>query len=308
LKCPECGSSRLVREGGEIYCEDCGLVIEENIISQEREWRVYDEGQREERERCGPLLTPLRHDYGLGTLNAVERTSHNLIFATSSDKYLAFALSEIERIGGALSLPQELREEVAVLFRKIRGRNRAHFSTTSVVASLYFLVCKRAGVPRTLKEIAKASEVEMKKLRRTLLSIVRSLRIPLTPSTPSQFIPRFCSLLNLDDEVRITALEIARKLEKEFTHHTPSVVAAAIIFVASHLRGREIRLKEIAEKLEYSDVSIRKKSRRILRLLSLTNYFANSSLTTSPNRHINCSTDSYSCFSTNSHRNSSANV
>jgi len=269
MKCPECGSSRLIREGGEIYCEDCGLVIEENVISLDREWRAFNEEQREERERCGPFLSPLRHDYGLGTLNTVERTSHNLIFATSSDRYLAFAMSEIERIGSSLSLPHELREEVAVLYRKMKKKNRAHFSITSVVASLYFLVCKRAGVPRTLKEIAKVSGVEMKKLRRTLLSVSRSLHIPLTPSSPSQFIPRFCSLLNLDDEVRITALELARKFEKEFVHQVPSVVAIAIIYVSSYLCGRRIRLREVAKKLGYSEVSIRKKSRKILQLLSL---------------------------------------
>lgn len=269
MKCPECGSSRLVREGGEIYCEDCGLVIEESQISLNAEWRAYDEEQRRERERCGPYLSSLRHDYGLGTLNIVERTSHGYIFATSN-RYLAEAMSEVERIGSSLSLPHELREEVASLYRKIREENRAHFSITSVVAALYFIVCKRAGVPRTLKEIAKASGVEMKKLRRVLLSIIRSHHIHLPPSSPSQFIPRFCSDLNLDNEVRNTALEIARKIEKQFAHQIPSAVAVAIIYISSHLHGRRIRLKDVAKKLGYSEVSIRKKSRKILQLLSST--------------------------------------
>lgn len=269
MKCPECGSSRLVREGGEIYCEDCGLVIEENQISLNAEWRAFDEEQRRERERCGPYLSSLRHDYGLGTLNIVERTSHGYIFATSN-RYLAEAMSEIERIGSSLSLPQEIREEVAALYRKMREKNRAHFSITSIVAALYFIVCKRASVPRTLKEITKVSGVEMKKLRRALLFIARSHHIHLPPSSPSQFIPRFCSLLNLGDDVRNTALEIARKIEKRVAHQIPSAVAAAIIYVSSHLCGKGIRLKEVAEKLGYSEVSIRKKSRKILQLLSST--------------------------------------
>ena len=28
-KCPECGSTNLEFEGGELYCKKCGLVIEE---------------------------------------------------------------------------------------------------------------------------------------------------------------------------------------------------------------------------------------------------------------------------------------
>ena len=39
--CPECESDSLVRsgDGGELVCEDCGLVIEEEHIDRGPEWR-----------------------------------------------------------------------------------------------------------------------------------------------------------------------------------------------------------------------------------------------------------------------------
>ncbi|RLF57031.1 MAG: transcription initiation factor IIB, partial [Thermoplasmata archaeon] len=50
-KCPECGSTNLRRDysRGELVCEDCGLVIDENIIDMGPEWRAFDAEQKEKR-------------------------------------------------------------------------------------------------------------------------------------------------------------------------------------------------------------------------------------------------------------------
>ena len=43
VKCPECGSRSLTRDEtrGEVVCDDCGLVLEDNVIDQGAEWRVF---------------------------------------------------------------------------------------------------------------------------------------------------------------------------------------------------------------------------------------------------------------------------
>ncbi|RLG17280.1 transcription initiation factor IIB, partial [Nanoarchaeota archaeon] len=42
-RCPECGSTSLKKDParGEIYCENCGLVVEENLIDFGPEWRAF---------------------------------------------------------------------------------------------------------------------------------------------------------------------------------------------------------------------------------------------------------------------------
>ena len=54
-KCPECGSTQLVRdyERGELICKNCGLVIDESYIDQGPEWRAFDSEQTESRARTG---------------------------------------------------------------------------------------------------------------------------------------------------------------------------------------------------------------------------------------------------------------
>ncbi|KAA0007251.1 MAG: transcription initiation factor IIB, partial [Thermoplasmata archaeon] len=69
-KCPECGSTNLRRDyaRGELVCEDCGLVIDENIVDMGPEWRAFDAEQKEKRARAGAPLTYTIHDKGLSTV------------------------------------------------------------------------------------------------------------------------------------------------------------------------------------------------------------------------------------------------
>jgi transcription initiation factor TFIIB len=43
VKCDECGSRNLKKDEsrGEVVCEDCGLVLEDKVIDQGAEWRVF---------------------------------------------------------------------------------------------------------------------------------------------------------------------------------------------------------------------------------------------------------------------------
>ena len=67
--CPECGSHHLVRdyERGELLCEDCGLVLDDQFIDQGPEWRAFDVEQGEKRARTGAPMTYTIHDKGLST-------------------------------------------------------------------------------------------------------------------------------------------------------------------------------------------------------------------------------------------------
>ena len=53
-------------ERGEYIDTDTGEVIEERVVDQGPEWRVYDHEDRE-RERTGSRLTLTVHDQGLST-------------------------------------------------------------------------------------------------------------------------------------------------------------------------------------------------------------------------------------------------
>ena len=69
VKCSECGSRSLTRDEtrGEVVCDDCGLVLEDNVIDQGAEWRVFSPEQGDQRARTGAPMTVMLHDKGLST-------------------------------------------------------------------------------------------------------------------------------------------------------------------------------------------------------------------------------------------------
>ena len=70
VMCPECGSNHLSKDysRAELVCQDCGLVIDEDLIDHGPEWRAFDSEQHEKRARTGSPMTYTIHDKGLSTM------------------------------------------------------------------------------------------------------------------------------------------------------------------------------------------------------------------------------------------------
>src|SRR2546429_3031494 len=70
-RCPECNSGHLSfdYERGELICEECGLVLTDQMIDQGPEWRAVDVEQGEKRARTGAPTTYTNHDKSLSTTN-----------------------------------------------------------------------------------------------------------------------------------------------------------------------------------------------------------------------------------------------
>ncbi len=68
-KCPSCGSTDLLfdNERGELVCNNCGLVIEENATDTGPEWRAFDADQRNARARTGAPIKYTKPNRGLVT-------------------------------------------------------------------------------------------------------------------------------------------------------------------------------------------------------------------------------------------------
>ena len=82
--------------------------------------------------------------------------------------------------------------------------------------------------PRTLDEIGEASRTGRKEIGRTYRFMVRELKMKIPPTKPEDYIPRFCSGLDLDAEVQAKAYElISAAQEKELTSgRGPTGIAA----------------------------------------------------------------------------------
>jgi len=294
-RCPECDSVHIVRDydRGELVCESCGLVLDEQFIDQGPEWRAFDTEQGEKRARTGAPMTYTIHDKGLSTeigwknkdsygksiptrnraqLYRLRKWQRRIRVSNATERNLAFALSELDRMASGMGLPRNGRETAAMIYRKavnknlIRGR-----SIEGVVAASLYAACRQCNVPRTLDEIAAASRVGRKEIGRTYRFMTRELQLKLMPTSPQDYISRFCSELKLSGEVMSKSIEIIKNAnDKELTSgRGPTGVAAAAIYIASILCNERRTQREVADIAGVTEVTIRNRYKELTEKLNI---------------------------------------
>jgi transcription initiation factor TFIIB len=295
IKCPKCGSTNLSRDynRGELICNDCGLVIEEDFIDHGPEWRAFDSEQREKRARVGAPMTYTIHDKGLSTmigwknrdsygksiptrnraqLYRLRKWQTRTRISNGTEKNLALALSDLDRMSSALSLPRNVRETAAMIYRKavrkklIRGR-----TIEGVTAAVLYAACRQCNVPRTLEEISNTAQMKKKEIGRNYRNISRKLELKLLPTTPQDYISRFCSQLKLSNDVKVKTMEILKKAATEelTSGRGPTGMAAAALYIASVLCGERRTQREIADMSGVTEVTIRNRYKELARKLDL---------------------------------------
>jgi len=281
--CPECESSSLIAsaDGGELVCDDCGLVIEEGTIDRGPEWRAFDHSERQQKSRVGAPTTQTMHDKGLTTtidwkdkdaygrsisskkrsqMHRLRRWQERIRTKDAGERNLQFALSEIDRMASALGVPRSVREVASVIYRRaldddlIRGR-----SIEGVATAALYAACRQEDIPRSLEEVSDVSRVEQKEIGRTYRYISQELGLKMEPVDPKKYVPRFCSSLELSEEVQTKANEIIDVTAEQglLSGKSPTGYAAAAIYAASLLCNEKKTQREVADVAQVTEVTIR---------------------------------------------------
>ena len=107
---------------------------------------------------------------------------------------LSIAMAELDRMSSAIHLPQNLKEQSALLYRKalkmdlIRGR-----SIDAFVAATIYATCRFNSLPRSLKDISKLSTREHGEIARTYRLLLREMKLKMPIDDPMKFIPSIAS-------------------------------------------------------------------------------------------------------------------
>jgi len=295
VMCPECGSNHLSKDysRAELVCCDCGLVIDEDLIDHGPEWRAFDSEQHEKRARTGSPMTYTIHDKGLSTMISwknkdsygksipnrnraqlfrLRKWQRRIRISNATERNLASALSILDRMASSLGLPRTVRETAAMIYRKaalrnlIRGR-----SIESVTAASLYAACRQCHVPRTLDEVAQTANMSRKEIGRNYRYVSRELGLKLLPTTPHDYISRFCSELKLSGDAQEKVMEILKEAANaELTSgRGPTGIAAASIYVASILCGERRTQREVSEVAGVTEVTIRNRYKELAERLNI---------------------------------------
>jgi len=295
MKCPSCGSTHLTKDysRAELVCEKCGLVIDAEIMDHGPEWRAFDSEQREKKARTGSPMTYTIHDKGLSTtigwqnrdaygksiptrnraqLYRLRKWQTRTRISDGTERNLALALTALDRMSSTLGLPRNVRETAAMIYRKavrrklIRGR-----SIEGVSAAVLYAACRQCNVPRTLEEISSVAQMKKKEIGRNYRNISRKLELKLLPTTPQDYISRFCSRLSLSNDVQVKTIEILKHAAREelTSGRGPTGLAAAALYIASVICGERRTQREVAEIAGVTEVTIRNRYKELSKKLDI---------------------------------------
>jgi len=285
-KCPRCGSTNIVNdpENGEMVCANCGLVVEEELIDRGPEWRAFTADEKQSRTRTGLGMSYTLYDKGLSTvfngyrdaqgnrlkdetrikMDRLRKYDNRSKFDETWRRNLSIAMAELDRVAAALHLPQSVKEQAALIYRRalkmdlIRGR-----SIDAFVAASMYAACRQLKVPRPLKEITKTSIREHSEVARTYRLLIREMKLKMPVDDPMKFIPSIASKLNLRRDTEQYAIDILRRAQErqELTGKDPRGVAAAALYMACIDNNDKRIQKDVAEAAGTTEVTLRNRLR-----------------------------------------------
>ncbi len=278
--CIDCGDINwsLDETRGEVYCDSCGTVVEENVIDEGPEWTNYSDGQ--DKSRVGGPSTFLLADKGLNTtidtkdLLSSSASRHGITGKNRRDWRRRAIIdqrsktrdSKMRNLTKATKLIREnsglngrLVEEAAFYYRKVEEKGLViGRSIAGVAAACVYLAAREAKLPRSISELAKSFEVKEKELKRIIRHATRMLGVHHVTG-PEEYLGLYHSNLQLAPVVLEEANYIWSKVKdlNYWQGKKPSGVAGALLYNAAKMRGSPRTQAEICKVADISEVTLR---------------------------------------------------
>jgi transcription initiation factor TFIIB len=294
-KCPECTSKNLVHDydSGETICGDCGLVLYEQTMDKGPEWRAFTQEEKASRSRVGMPTSYSIHDKGLSTtISQVDRDAfgRKLPLSTrlqmwrlrkwqirsrvhsSTDRNLAQAMGELERLSSRVSISQPIKEKAAVVYRKaldkglVRGR-----SINSIAAAALYAACRQSRSPRTIREISEASLVDKKDVARCYRLLLQKLDFHMPIADPITYVSKIAEKTGITGKTQGAALAILRLARQKHVSagKDPMGLAAAALYIACLQNAEKETQKDISQAAGVTEVTVRNRYKDLIRQLNL---------------------------------------
>jgi transcription initiation factor TFIIB len=280
-------------ESGEVVCTTCGTVIIGQLQDTRRELDQDALSGLGIMSGFGPYSSLATHDMNLSTLigKSNKDSSGHIInsntlakmtklrawdtrtqLADSSVRNFRIAFYLLNKLRDKLSVPDSVVESTAYTYRKIEHKGLVRGRTIpSVLAACLYLTCREMGVPRTMSEIQKASNVKKKQIARDYREIVQSLELYVPPVNYFQCLEKISNNLELDGKITRKGMKLMQSIvEVEMSAgKDPMGLAASVLYIASQTEGLTMRQSKIANAAGVSEVTLRARTRDMKNKLAL---------------------------------------
>jgi transcription initiation factor TFIIB len=266
-------------EAGEVICSNCGMVISDKIEQDSR--LLLNDEQRNDRSRTGTLSSLASNDMGLSTIigrtekdstgNKINSQTLSRIKRlrtwdfrikgyTSTNKNLKQAFNELSILKDKLALSNATVEKSAYIYRKALERRLARGrSISAIVAAAVYIACRELQIPKSLREIAAASNIRRKVLSRSCRILISKLDMKIPIIDPMKCIFKVANKTNLKEKTKRQAMDVMNNLTKReiSAGKNPMGLAATVLYVSCLNTGVNIRQADIASAAGITEVTLR---------------------------------------------------
>jgi transcription initiation factor TFIIIB Brf1 subunit/transcription initiation factor TFIIB len=286
IKCinDNCSSNNFVLDECNYVCIDCG-TLQERYIDDTAEWRFYGSSDTKSSDptRCGmptnelfpefSLGSVISYDYGKKSSESRDLCKYQKWNSTCyRERALYTTVEHIYAQANNSGIPNTIIDEAKTMYKALSEQSLHRGSSRcGIIASCLYWSCKRNKVPRSSKEIAKMFNINPITMTKGVKLFQNAMKINADSTTAKDFIIRFCSNLNLDEEIVDICIRVVDKIEEYgiVSENSPPSIASGIIYLACEVCNFEINKKQISQTNAISEVTINKTYKKLYKYRSI---------------------------------------
>jgi transcription initiation factor TFIIB len=282
--CPICNKhSNIITDqnSGELICTACGSVIIDNNEAARSEWTSSNIQEFDFRDRTGAPTSLAKYDRGLSTVIGKmdkDASGRQIDLAMrsrigrwrtwdarsqtndSSKRNLQSAFIQLYTMKDVLGLPESAIEKIAYIYRKIQERKLIKGRTIrGALAVASYIACRELGIPRTLKEIAKISNLKEKEIARIYRKVMFELDLKVPQVDTFKEIIKLGNICGISEKAKRRAIKLMMTVMKTeiSAGKNPMGLAGAVLYLSCKEYDEEITQSKIAEVAGVTEVTLR---------------------------------------------------
>jgi len=268
------------REGFNV-CLNCGVVFERIFDNSPR--RAFTQEERNKRKKNEPVYSPIGprtiirgNTDSKGSLIPVEeQIKFNRLgkihrsLTSSYERNLWIALPNFQRLQERLGIPGTvIKDAIQIYQNAVKAKLTMGRSIDILMAASIFASLKIHGIPRVVEEILTAMDTPKKNVvkcyRLLLMRILPEMNIKVMHLGPIRYVDKFGEELKLPMKVSqdaIRLLKFAKRHGLLIEGKDPKGLAAAAIYITSHIHKNPRTQNEIAKLAHITEVTLRVRCR-----------------------------------------------
>jgi transcription initiation factor TFIIB len=262
-----CESLPVIHETDDsLVCVNCGLVLENVLISEEKEWRDFysdDTGTGgSSMNRCGMPYDELLPNNSLSSMIAGNGRMQKLnmwMSMTYEEKVIIDLKKRLEGVALDKGISRSVVRHALILFKKMNnlktkeGKKQVHRGRVrdGLIAACFYYACKNGKCNIQTNDIIISFGIDIKIFSKACKMYIENFNddVDKTSASPSDFIIRFSNSLGISYNIQKICIKVIDACEDLMLlkNYSPQSVTSGVVYFVSIEMGLKFSKSEISK-------------------------------------------------------------